>query len=334
MKLLVAVKTCHKLDYFVDDQTTDWLNAKGLRFLDASARVAAQRATWLSEVPEGVDYKFFYGTTFRRTDVKPNQRPGTAPPLPPLRGSLSDEVFLPVGDNYTHNSAKVKAICKYALDGGYDYILLVDDDTFVYLDRILQTDFNEYDYSGAPTETFHPGSCIFLSRSAMNVVVASRITNYADDLWIGEALNAAGIPTHNLPNVRHGVGENYPIRHVSPSLVEAYAALHSCNPSVMEKLWTLRTTASSELPKDTVGTPSEPTQSVSLLPGFEAEKSSLLATSLKSLVPLSDDLDLNSSITPAQPETQSTNGSVYFATGLIEKSLVSDSSSTVTSETL
>lgn len=240
MKLLIAVKTCHKLDYYVDDNTIDWLNSQGLRHLDSSARVAVQRATWLSETPDGVDYKFFYGNKLRRTDVKPNQRPGTEGPALALRAPLADEIFLNVGDNYTQNSAKVKEIVRYALDEKYDYVMLVDDDTFVYLDRILQTDFAQYDYSGAATETFHAGSCVFLSRRAMEIVRDSRITNYADDLWVGQALKDAGIPTHNIQGIRHKFGVDYPVKFATQSLVDAYASLHSCNPEVMRQLWSMR----------------------------------------------------------------------------------------------
>src|ERR1700721_1809849 len=101
MKLLIGVKTCHKLDYYFDDNTVDWLTARGYHPFDQPARVAAMRDTWLSKeslkaayrpfrIPTDpvalathIDYKFFYGTKLRRTDIKPNQRPGTELPAPP-----------------------------------------------------------------------------------------------------------------------------------------------------------------------------------------------------------------------------------------------------------
>jgi hypothetical protein len=255
MKLLIGVKTCHKLDYYFDDNTVDWLTARGYHTFDQPARVAAMRDTWLAAVPQGVDYKFFYGTKLRRTDVKPNQRPGTESPAPPLRAPLADEVFLPVSDGYKSISAKTRAICQYALDNGYDYLLLTDDDTLVFLDELLNTDFAEYDYSGADTGSFHAGSCIFLSRTALYAIISSRITSFADDLWIGDVMKSCGIPMHPIAGIRHKFGEDYPAR-----VWNGEASLHSVTPDVMRKLWMQRTMQSSLLSKDAVGSISKITR--------------------------------------------------------------------------
>lgn len=241
MKLLVAIKTCHKLDYYIDDQTIDWLTSKNMRDYNQPARVKAIRETWLradyfSQVHEDteVDYKFFYGTNLRRLDVKPNQRPGTEGPAAPLRQPEHDEVFLPVGDNYTQNSRKLKAILEYAVARGYDHILVVDDDTFVY-PELFNTEFRLYDYAGAATGAFHPGSCLFLSRNAMEAVINARITSYADDVWVGDVMREAGIPRHDITGIRHDFGMNY---RVNPYAISKLAvALHSCTPDVMRTLW-------------------------------------------------------------------------------------------------
>src|ERR1700679_2335790 len=106
MKILVAVKTCHRLDYFFDDQTVDWLNQRGLRHTNQPERVAAQRETFISGLGD-IDYKFFYGSRLRSNpERRVNQN------LNVMREPLADEVFLPCNDQYTANSQKVKAICK------------------------------------------------------------------------------------------------------------------------------------------------------------------------------------------------------------------------------
>jgi hypothetical protein len=360
MKLLVAVMTCHRPDYYIDDTTVDWLNSKGLRSLDADARRAAMRATWLSEesrkyiaggilFPESIDlllhgtyveagdntgfldYKFFYGQQVRRLDIKPNQRLGTGGPAPQLRPALADEVYLPCGDGYIFNAAKMKEICRYALDYGYDYILRVDDDTLV-LPELFETDWASAPYSGAATGAFHPGSCLFLSRDAMQRIVKARITNYADDLWIGQVMDTAGIPRHDIAGIRHEFGEKYAINPYTVKPTDV--ALHSCTPEVMRSLWTRRMTSLSVPPRATVGTVSEPTPSVSVSPASVDVKLSSPVTSPTLLVQPLPGSDLKSLTTPAPETTQLLSDLESFETGLQKTSGMSDMSFTVTSETL
>lgn len=223
MKLLIAVMTCHRLDYYIDDLTIDWCTQKNLRCTDQQARVTAIRDTWIKEIPSSIGYRFFYGTRLRQ---------GGAPP----RAPASDEVFLNCGDNYTENPAKMKAICQWAIDHGYDYILRCDDDTFIYPDRLLVTNWAEYDYSGScATNDFHPGGCMFLSRRMMELIITSKVTTYADDVWIGQISKQNKIPMNYIPNTRNqwGTGYKVPID-VDPTGI---ASFHSCDPNTMRRLY-------------------------------------------------------------------------------------------------
>lgn len=329
MKLLIGVKTCHVLDYYFDDNTVDWLTARGYHTFDQPARVAAMRDTWLSKeslnaayrpfrIPTDpvalathIDYKFFYGTKLRRTDIKPNQRPGTELPAPPLRAPLADEVFLPVSDGYKSISAKTAAICQYALDSGYDYLLLTDDDTLVFLDELLKTDFAKYDYSGADTGSFHAGSCIFLSRTALYAIVSSRITSFADDLWIGDVMKSCGIPMHPIAGIRHKFGEDYPAR-----VWNGEVSLHSVTPELMRSIWDQRTTSLSQQQKDMAGPASKITPSPSPSLDSEDEKSSLSVILRTLREPPFYASGSNLSTTPRQEITPSLSGFESSETGL------------------
>ena len=233
MKLLVAVMTCHRLDYYIDDLTVDWCTQNNLRSLDQQARVNTIRETWLTTIPD-LDYKFFYGTLLRQDRRKPQ---------PNLRTPLADEVFLDCGDNYTENPAKMKAICRWALDHGYDYLLRCDDDTFIY-PTLFATDWNQFDYSGScATNDFHPGGCMFLSRRMMETIIAAPITNYADDVWIGSVARDKHILMHHIPNMRNQWGTGYKVpMDIDPTGI---ASFHSCTPEVMRRLHVVGKTATS-----------------------------------------------------------------------------------------
>ena len=233
MKLLVAIMTCHKLDYFIDDLTIDWCTQQGLRCTDQQARVNTIRATWLKELPEEFDYKFFYGTKLR--DSKQNQR---VPTKFNLREPLSDEVYLDCGDSYTSNPDKMKAICRWALDHGYDYILRCDDDTFIYPERLLVNDSSGWtgkDYVGASDNNFHPGGCVFLSRRMMELVITERVTTYADDVWMGQISRDQNIPMTTLRTMRNQWGTGYKVpSNINPTGISSF---HSCTPDVMRVLY-------------------------------------------------------------------------------------------------
>lgn len=227
-KLLVAILTCHKADYFIDDLTKDWLAAK--RCLDIELRRRTQRRTWIPRLPKEVDYRFFFGTRLR--PALDTRRDTIQPTVD--REPLSDEIFLTCGDNYTSNPEKMKAICRYALANGYDFLLRVDDDTFIYPDRLLREDW-QHDYAGANKGSFHPGGCLFLSRRAMELIVASRPTSYADDLWIGQVMAENRIPMHGIASIHNEFGTGYNV--IPESLpIHRLASLHSCQPDAMKYL--------------------------------------------------------------------------------------------------
>lgn len=232
-KLLVAVKSAHRLDYRdpKDPDVRDWWEST--RCKDPEARRTACRATWLKRFTElGIDYKIFLGRP--TIDVKGRLVPVKDPRLP-----LEDEIFVDTGDLYHDNTAKFQAMCHWALDHGYEYMLLTDDDIYIYPDRILATEWAEYDYSGAWNGSvvfFHPGAAVFLSRRAMEFVVQSKVDHYADDAWLGKIMGRFNIPTHEIASIHLPFGEEYVCDPDKISLDHPWSALHSCSPAVMKIL--------------------------------------------------------------------------------------------------
>ena len=180
-----------------------------------AGRIEAVRATWFADAKKfaSVTARFFYGK--------------------PWREGAEDEVFLDCPDDYAGLSAKVKAVCRYALDNGFDYLVKADDDTILYIDRLLRSGFDTVDqmgYFGCTHTAGHcscyaTGMCYTLSRRAMEMVVRAPITHWAEDLWVGRVLRDGGIrPRHNagwLP----GFDKHYVAFPLPPGTVAAHSVL-------------------------------------------------------------------------------------------------------------
>jgi hypothetical protein len=234
MRLLVAIMSAHRLDYFVNENTVDYNNVQRWRNLDVEARRAAIRDTWVKELNiPNVDYKFFLGNSTRQPVHRRN-----GAKIQPLftRTPEADEIFLEVPDYYTANSLKMKAICRYALSNNYDFLLRVDDDTFIFPDRLIidsEPNWAFADYSGASAGDFIHGGCMFLSPHAMRMICSANPKGYADDVWIGEVMQRNQVLMNVLDNVYAKSGDLYK---VDPLLVngKGLAALHSVQPDAMK----------------------------------------------------------------------------------------------------
>jgi Galactosyltransferase len=99
MKKLIAIMSCH--------HKCAWANA--------------QRQTWVKDiVARGyADVKFFLG--------RPDYDEYAGPEL--------DEIWLPVSDGYRSIPLKVKLICQWAVEHGYDLVAKCDDDVYIIPDR-------------------------------------------------------------------------------------------------------------------------------------------------------------------------------------------------------
>ena len=223
--VLIAIPACHKYTYGA--------HSDGRNHVDqvSNVRVDAVRKTWARYMPPftNADLKFFYGTLPLGTDRTPS----------------ADEVFLKVADDYEHLPHKVQAIFKYALDNGYDFVFKGDDDTFIYVDRLMASGFEHLDYTGfvsiGATNWDNGGYCsggsgYWVSKLAMSKIVAAPVDDWAEDRWVGRVLGQCGINFVRDARYLPGFWEHF----VNVDAIgedHSYISMHACTPAMMEKLF-------------------------------------------------------------------------------------------------
>jgi hypothetical protein len=209
-KILIAVKAGRRLSYGA------WESEKSPHFNSSTAyrmngresydtgenpihvsgdnpRLAAVRETWFKDAVShpAVTAKFFYG----QSDIQP----------------LEDEVNLNVPDDYGHLADKTRAICRWAVDNNFDYAALVDDDTLVYVDRLVdETESAAFDYAGhvhGSVATGGPG--YILSRRAMEAISKNWHSHWAEDVACGKSLFYSGITPENLVGHKSGKSNHF-----------------------------------------------------------------------------------------------------------------------------
>lgn len=145
----------------------------------------AIRATWLPLVGTMADVKFFLG---KGTEV-----------------SESGVILLDCGDGYESLPEKVRAIARWALNNGYDYMLKIDDDVVVHPNNMLKSGYDQYDFVGhrndsheVPTPPF--GFCYWLSKKSMEIIANSELpSDNFDEGWVRTKLYERGINLHHDP---------------------------------------------------------------------------------------------------------------------------------------
>lgn len=226
MKLLIAVFSCHRYVYQdINAGMSDWLEAKR----KTEDRAAGLRSTWLQDAAKfGFDYKIFKGRS-------------TNTPSP-------DEVFLDCRDDYFHSAEKMKAVAQWALEHGYDYVFKVDDDSFVYLDRLVASGFEQCDYCGrdGKGQDFIPGGPgYWLSRRALEALVKSQppqppTQGWQEDVWVGRVLAQNGMRPRRDRRYFWAGETNHEIVYVDPQQLPTdhdYIAMTACAVGDMETLY-------------------------------------------------------------------------------------------------
>ncbi len=222
-KVLIAVPCCHGYDYgeYKDKRI-------GHVDRDTNERVRGIRDTWHKQVSafkSYVDMRFFYG----------NPAKGKATGV----SQTDDEIILDCGDDYISLPAKVQRIYLWAIDHGYDYVFKTDDDTYVYLDRLMSSGFERQDYIGycypSHGNYITGGAGYWVSKKVMRLLVDAKVDDWAEDKWVGAVLKTHGIQPVRDARYLPGFNGHY-VRIEQLPDPHNYISFHACTPEMMRQL--------------------------------------------------------------------------------------------------
>lgn len=147
----------------------------------------AVRSSWLSQVPNDKADAFFFV--------------GRGAPI----SDLDHVVELDCSDNYEHLPEKVRAISRWALSKGYDYMLKCDDDVILRPKDWLVSGYDRQDYTGRSNRPESPyaipmGFNYVMSKRCMEIIAVADLPgdgSLDDERWCAYNLSVRGI---NLTN--------------------------------------------------------------------------------------------------------------------------------------
>ncbi len=176
MKLLIAIETC-------------WRDER-------NGCNDAVRETWLPQCKS--DVRFFFG----EPDIKL-----------PISDATDDAIWLGISDSYDALPMKTQEICRYAYGQGYDFVLKCDRDTYLFYERFMKSGFQKFDYTGHFRNDLVyavGGSGYCLSRRAMLCMANAKITDHAEDRWVGSVLATGMNKYHDERYIGWNYGEQSP----------------------------------------------------------------------------------------------------------------------------
>jgi len=177
----------------------------------------AIRETWLPTVSaDKADVRFFVGGRCATTE--------------------DNVVALDCGDGYESLPEKVRAIARWALEHGWDYMLKCDDDVVLLPSLLLASGYENFDFVGHRNNSHEDpvppyGFCYWLSLKSMNIIANAELPkDNFDEGWVRTKLYEHGITLHHDPRyfLHFGNKEDYvskrrppraPIRPEPPKIV-------------------------------------------------------------------------------------------------------------------
>jgi len=114
---------------------------------------------------------------------------------------LGDELSVLSPTGFMNGAFKTRLGVKWALEHGHDYVFIVPTDCYIIVPRLLASGYEKHDYTGyqVPCEGhIGGGSGYWLSKRAMEAVIAGDPRIDYEDRWVGNVVRAARIlPTHD-----------------------------------------------------------------------------------------------------------------------------------------
>lgn len=145
-----------------------------------NGRNQVNRDTWIKEWGDQIDHKFLLGKDCLITQT--------------------DELLFPhIPDDYGSVVFKQVNAYRWALARGYDYVIHCANDEYMAVPRLLKSGFEQHDYMGRRAPGDIHAACHFVSRKAMEAIVAVETRAEYADRWDGLVLAGAGITLHDDP---------------------------------------------------------------------------------------------------------------------------------------
>jgi hypothetical protein len=107
-----------------------------------------------------------------------------------------DEIIVDAPTGFMECVFKTHLGIRWALDNGYDHVFSAPTDCYIVIPRLLASGYEKLDYTGfqVPGEGhIGGGSGYWLSKRAMEIVVAAAPILDYEDRWVGQVTRAAGI---------------------------------------------------------------------------------------------------------------------------------------------
>ena len=226
-KILIAVPACWSKSYGQWESGGEHEPRAGVHVSGTDDRIQAVRDTWWKDVGNhpGVEAKFFFGNPASATGAVVQYKLG------------ADEVELNCPDDYASLPLKTKAIAKWALEHDYEFVFKADDDTAVYVDKLVAEIIRmRPEYGGyVHGNTISGGPGYILSRRALKHVAEMPITSWAEDVCVANALSNKDFFQTMLEGHRPGFsqhwffGEQFDAGKLNPKIV----TMHAVQPHVM-----------------------------------------------------------------------------------------------------